>query len=90
MQLLLILASIAFAQAFVSRGFVRVSKPLFDSVDVRQEVPEDLGEAPMEDAPKTGGDMFNMNRRVRLGRSRDQDGKSNIWSIGEHLADSEM
>lgn len=25
--------------------------------------------------------MFDMNRRVRLGRSRDQDGKSNIWSI---------
>jgi hypothetical protein len=25
--------------------------------------------------------LFDMNRRVRLGRSRDQDGKSNIWSI---------
>jgi hypothetical protein len=25
--------------------------------------------------------MFDMNRRVRLGRSRDQDGKSNLWSI---------
>ena len=25
--------------------------------------------------------MFDMNNRVRLGRSRDQDGKSNIWSI---------
>lgn len=25
--------------------------------------------------------MFDMNRRVRLGRSRDQEGKSNIWSI---------
>ena len=24
---------------------------------------------------------FSMNKRVRLGRSRDQDGKSNIWSI---------
>jgi hypothetical protein len=24
---------------------------------------------------------FDMNRRVRLGRSKDQDGKSNIWSI---------
>jgi len=24
---------------------------------------------------------FDMNKRVRLGRSRDQDGKSNIWSI---------
>jgi hypothetical protein len=25
--------------------------------------------------------FFDSNRRVRLGRSRDQDGKSNIWSI---------
>ena len=25
--------------------------------------------------------LFDMNNRVRLGRSRDQDGKSNIWSI---------
>lgn len=25
--------------------------------------------------------LFDMNKRVRLGRSRDQDGKSNIWSI---------
>ena len=25
--------------------------------------------------------LFEMNRIVRLGRSRDQDGKSNIWSI---------
>ena len=25
--------------------------------------------------------FFDANRRVRLGRSRDQDGKSNVWSI---------
>jgi hypothetical protein len=25
--------------------------------------------------------LFDMNKNVRLGRSRDQDGKSNIWSI---------
>jgi hypothetical protein len=25
--------------------------------------------------------LFDMNRIVRLGRSKDQDGKSNIWSI---------
>lgn len=25
--------------------------------------------------------IFDMNRRVRLGRSKDQDGKSNIWSV---------
>lgn len=26
-------------------------------------------------------ELFSMNRRVRLGRSKDEDGKSNIWSI---------
>ena len=83
MQLFLVIASFAIAQAFISRGFVRVSRPLFDSVEVKQEVPEEFDESPREESPKTGGDMFNMNRRVRLGRSRDQDGKSNIWSIGE-------
>lgn len=32
-------------------------------------------------AADSEGNLFDMNRRVRLGRSRDQDGKSNIWSI---------
>ena len=36
-------------------------------------------------SPENGEDsdrkIFDMNKRVRLGRSRDQDGKSNIWSI---------
>ena len=31
--------------------------------------------------PDADASLFNMNRRVRLGRSKDQDGKSNIWSI---------
>lgn len=31
--------------------------------------------------PDANASLFNMNRRVRLGRSRDEDGKSNIWSI---------
>ena len=43
--------------------------------------PEASGE-PDFAAPENGEKMsFNMNRIVRLGRSRDQDGKSNIWSI---------
>ena len=37
-----------------------------------------MAEEPMDfEDPK----LFDMNKRVRLGRSRDQDGKSNIWSI---------
>ena len=35
-------------------------------------------EVPAEE-PKP--ELFSMNRRVRLGRSKDEDGKSNIWSI---------
>ena len=31
--------------------------------------------------PEKDASLFNMNKRVRLGRSRDEDGKSNIWSI---------
>lgn len=40
---------------------------------------DEPGEADFAEAddPK----LFEMNRRVRLGRSKDQDGKSNIWSI---------
>lgn len=33
------------------------------------------------DAEDADRKLFDMNKRVRLGRSRDQDGKSNIWSI---------
>jgi hypothetical protein len=45
---------------------------------------DELNEAaPEVEEPAESSDprMFDMNRRVRLGRSRDQDGKSNIWSI---------
>jgi hypothetical protein len=35
-------------------------------------------EVPAEE-PKP--ELFSMNKRVRLGRSKDEDGKSNIWSI---------
>ena len=36
-----------------------------------------MAEGELEDNSK----LFDMNQNVRLGRSRDQDGKSNIWSI---------
>ena len=43
-----------------------------------QNSPEVSEEAFAEGDPEG---FFNNNKRVRLGRSRDQDGKSNIWSI---------
>ena len=46
-------------------------------VSVEPELPETEFD---EDEP-SGDDFFGGNKRVRLGRSRDQDGKSNIWSI---------
>merc|ERR1712070_861535 len=43
---------------------------------------ENAGEEPAMTAEEDKPELkFDMNRRVRLGRSRDQDGKSNIWSI---------
>jgi len=51
------------------RGVVRYA---IDPTDVSPDAEPDA----MDD-PK----LFDMNKRVRLGRSRDQDGKSNIWSI---------
>ena len=52
------------------RGVVR--RYAIDPTDVSPDAEPDA----MDD-PK----LFDMNKRVRLGRSRDQDGKSNIWSI---------
>jgi len=52
-----------------AKSLIRVSAAEDD-----QQQEADFGEA---DDPQ----MFEMNRRVRLGRSKDQDGKSNIWSI---------
>jgi len=42
------------------------------------EVDEDFVPGDGKENPEL---KFSMNKRVRLGRSRDQDGKSNIWSI---------
>jgi hypothetical protein len=48
---------------------------------VQEEV--EISERTQSDAGKGSADkqMFDMNQRVRLGRSKDQDGKSNIWSV---------
>ena len=46
-----------------------------------------MSDAPAPEAPEADFEkaedpsFFQGNKRVRLGRSRDQDGKSNIWSI---------
>ena len=39
------------------------------------------GDQPFQEEDTEAKLKFDMNKRVRLGRSRDQDGKSNIWSI---------
>lgn len=45
------------------------------------EVAESTAAFVTPDPEESDRKLFDMNRRVRLGRSRDQDGKSNIWSI---------
>lgn len=52
-----------------------ISKKLSSSLKLAEESSEP------EFEPDADNNLFNMNRIVRLGRSRDQDGKSNIWSI---------
>jgi hypothetical protein len=49
--------------------------------NVEQEVDDEPDFIPVSPEEAVDGKLFDMNRRVRLGRSRDQDGKSNIWSI---------
>lgn len=57
---------------------------------------ESAEEAPVQKVVMQGGDdtedpqLFDMNKRVRLGRSRDQDGKSNIWSIEPQMQVEEL
>ena len=45
------------------------------------EEDESASFVPPSAAEEADRKLFDMNRRVRLGRSRDQDGKSNIWSV---------
>ncbi len=56
----------------------RVSKPI---MRVRMLKMSDSEEPFQPEETAEGQLKFDMNRRVRLGRSKDQDGKSNIWSI---------
>jgi len=73
--LLLVAAVSAFRAPRVARhsAFQRYA---IDPSDVVPTEPE-----PVVDFEDPGQKLFDMNKNVRLGRSRDQDGKSNIWSI---------
>jgi len=72
--LLVLVALLVASEAF------RVSKPLMRSNIVRMSQDND-GEPFQPEETAEAQLKFDMNRIVRLGRSKDQDGKSNIWSI---------
>eukprot|EP01038_Epipyxis_sp_PR26KG_P007221 gene7221-9852_t len=77
-QLFVIACVIASVGAF--RSFSPVVRPIntkFTIVAMSEE--SDIAE--VSDSFEEDKKLFDMNRIVRLGRSRDQDGKSNIWSI---------
>ena len=66
-----------FMQATATKRRSLITVKLSDS-------PEEVDQSPAfvsPDAEDADRKIFDMNKRVRLGRSRDQDGKSNIWSI---------
>lgn len=74
-RVLFFLIVVAAVCAFVPRGIAnRHFAFKMSEESPSPEVPE-AEDRPLD--PK----LFDMNRIVRLGRSRDQDGKSNIWSI---------
>jgi hypothetical protein len=70
--LVLIVAVSAFRTAPVRVSFRTSSLVRMSAEDEQPFVP---------DADLEKKSFFESNRRVRLGRSRDEDGKSNIWSI---------
>ena len=83
----LVLMMCAVASAFrpaYSRSAVvsRLSQPLRMADDADSEpAPRTVKMTEGDISASEDPDLFEMNRIVRLGRSRDQDGKSNIWSI---------
>ncbi|KAJ1401877.1 hypothetical protein B484DRAFT_457885 [Ochromonadaceae sp. CCMP2298] len=82
-QLLLsFLACAVVASGFTMRPAVfQSAKPtLLRMSDVEESEASPLVEMQATDSEEDKK-MFEMNRITRLGRSRDQDGKSNIWSI---------
>ena len=68
-------SKISFATHSVRRFMSEEGTPAKIEPPVAAVVEADFAGTPQD--PK----LFDMNKRVRLGRSRDQDGKSNIWSI---------
>ncbi len=74
-SILVILAALLVA----SEAF-RATKPMMRLSVLKMS--QDNNEEPFQPEETAEGQLkFDMNRRVRLGRSKDQDGKSNIWSI---------
>jgi hypothetical protein len=88
----LLLVFVVLLIAIMAHGFRPVPSQIvrFNAMpnNVMKMSDEQASEAePVQKVVMQGGDdtedpqLFDMNKRVRLGRSRDQDGKSNIWSI---------
>ena len=77
MSLLLLIVCIVSVSSFKTSSLSRRSlgfSPIFKMSDTDNE-PDFVAPADEDKA------FFEPNKRVRLGRSRDQDGKSNVWSI---------
>jgi hypothetical protein len=77
MTLAILLALLAVCSAFRAPSVARHSSFQRYAIDPSDVVPK--GPEPVLDFEEQK--LFDMNKNVRLGRSRDQDGKSNIWSI---------
>eukprot|EP01031_Cornospumella_fuschlensis_P035477 gene35477-43005_t len=77
--LLVVLSCNAFRPAFTRLSSTALKPSSLKRFAEQNDVDENADFAPQD---RTDEKLrFDMNRRVRLGRSKDQDGKSNIWSI---------
>lgn len=77
--LLSLLSSAALVSSFTMAPY---KSKVFSSMSLKMSEEQTTEKVVMTDSDiNQDPRMFDMNRRVRLGRSKDQDGKSNIWSI---------
>ena len=79
--ILVLLAACSAFRPMASRMALKVARASALSMSESDESAS--GKVVMSEAENVAAkkELFDMNERVRLGRSRDQDGKSNIWSI---------
>jgi len=75
-----LLSSIAAVSAFMPNTG-RINRLVMLNKAVEAGEAGDMLPEPEPEMGETQGNFFDGNKRVRLGRSKDQDGKSNIWSI---------